>query len=557
MNVEVLAKHIAVAKGEVKANLVLKNGNIVDIFCHRTYIADVAIEDGIIVGLGQYDGLKNVDCTNKYIMPSFFDTHLHFESSMVTPDKYLAVAIPHGVTMLNCDSHEIANVCGEDGIQFMIDSTVGVPIDVNFMLPSCVPVTPFEHGNADITAADTKRLMDSGKFFGIAEMMNYPGVLAKDGEVLAKIATSDIVDGHAPHLSGNMLNAYLSTGILTDHECESAAEVYEKISRGMYVMVREGSQTKNLTTLIEAVNAYTKRRLMFCTDDRYIGEVRETGSLQNCIVTAVENGVDVYDAIAMASLNAYECYGIRNNGAVAINFKADLVVADALVPRNITQVYKGGVLVAENGKPLFKLPKADCSKVVNTVNIKPIAHSDFALAFKPNKSTVIEVMKDTVATKKVYCDSSNVGLNKMAVIERHNATGNIGKCWVKGFNLEGGAIAQTIGHDSHNITVVGDNDSDMLAAVNALGRDGGIVVVMNGVVKHKFTLDIAGLMSSKEVNEVIAEHEKLDGLVKELGINDDIAPFMLLSFLSLIVIPEVKLSDSGLFDVNEFRFIEE
>lgn len=555
-NTQQLARRIEVASGRVKADLVLKNANVVDIFCHRVIKCDVAIADGIIVGLGQYDGLNNVDCTDRYVMPSFFDTHLHFESSMSTPDKYLWEALAKGVTTLNADPHEIANVCGKDGIDYMIDCAADSPIDVNFMLPSCVPATPFEHGNAVFTAKDIKQMFGTGKFFGLAEMMNYPGVIYADNEVLEKISTASICDGHAPQLTGNQLNAYLCTGIVSDHECETVDEVCEKVSKGMYVMIREGSQTKNLSTLIGAINDFTKRRLMYCTDDRYIGEVVESGTIQNCVIKSVENGIDIYDALTIASLNAYECYKIPNKGAVSINYSADLIVADDIVPRNILQVYKNGKLVAENGKSLYTPKKVDDSKVTNTVRIKPLKASQFQPKFIPNKTPVMQILKDTVVTKTVYTDTTE-GLNMCAVIERHNATGNIGTCWVKGFNLKHGAIAQTIGHDSHNITVLGDNTEDMLLAVNALGSEGGMALVVNGKVEYVFRLDIAGLMSSKSTHEVIAEHHTLMEKTKALDINPEIAPYMLLSFLSLIVIPEIKITDRGLFDVAKFNFFEE
>ncbi len=551
-----LKRRIDAAAGREKADLVLKNANAVDIFCHRTVTCDVAITDGIIVGLGNYDGKVDVDCTGKYVMPSFYDTHLHFESSMATPDRYLAAAVPHGVTTVNADCHEIANVCGEKGVEFMIACTKGIPADVNFMLPSCVPATPFEHANARFTARDTQRMLSSGKFFGLGEMMNYPGVIAADPDVLGKIAAARIIDGHAPMLTGKDLDAYLTAGIITDHECETVDEVYEKIGKGMYVMVREGSQTKNLSTLIGAVNDYTKRRMVFCTDDRYIGEVISDGTIQNCVVSACRHGIDVYDALAMASLNAFECYGIKNKGAVAVGFAADLVVSDNLIPEKILSVYKDGRLVAENGKALFALPSIDKCGVTGTVNVAPVTASSLIPKFIPDKTPVMRVLKDTVATKKVFRQNTE-GLNMCAVIERHKATGNVGKCWVENFGLRGGAIAQTVGHDSHNITVMGDNAEDMALAVNALGREGGMALVVNGKIEYLFKLEIAGLMSSKLAEQIIEEHRILEEKTKILGINPEIEPFMLLSFLSLIVIPEIKLTDSGLFDVCEFRFIEE
>lgn len=555
-NVSQLQRNIEIALGKRKADLVLKNATVVDLFCHTTHVCDVAIADGIIVGLGQYDGNLLVDCTGKFVMPSFFDTHLHFESSLATPDRYLSVAVPHGVTTVNADCHEIANVCGETGVQYMMDCVKNIPVNVRFMLSSCVPSTPFDHANAEFTAADTERMMAEGKYCGLAEMMNYPAVLAGDTEVLRKIACAAHTDGHAPALSGKQLNAYLAAGILTDHECNTVPEVLEKVGKGMYVQIREGSQTKNLTTLIGAVNNATKRRLLFCSDDRNIGDVRATGTIQNCVVTAVEKGVDIFDALTIASLNAYECYGIPRCGAIAIGYRADLLVTDDLVPRKILQVYCNGKKVAENGKALFGLSSADASLVTDTVRIAPLNEKDFIPKFTAGQTPVMEVFPNTIVTARTYC-SSTKGLNLCAVIERHKASGNVGCCYVKGFDLKGGAIAQTVGHDAHNITVVGDNPHDMLLAVDALGKNGGMAIVAKGKVEYVFELPIAGLMSAKEPDEIIAEHETLFEKTKAcLQMNPDISPYMLLSFLSLVVVPELKLTDSGLFDVTNFRFID-
>ncbi|MEG2015370.1 MAG: amidohydrolase family protein, partial [Clostridia bacterium] len=375
-------KHkIDCAMGRVKCDTVLKNANVVDVFCHKINKCDVAITDGKIVGLGEYSGNIEIDVEGKYVLPSFYDTHLHFESSMLTPDEYIKLIAPKGVTMINADPHEIANVCGLDGINFMLESTINSPVKINFMFPSCVPATPFDHGNAVLDSAIIAEQMKKGNFFGLAEMMNYPGVINADSDVLKKIETSNHIDGHAPRLNGKELNAYLTTGITTDHECETVDEVFEKVSKGMFVMIREGSQTKNLKYLIKSFNEYTKRRLIFCTDDRYVGDIIESGSISNCIATSIESGVDPIDAIIMGSLNAYDCYGIPNKGAVAINYDADLIVSSDLSTLNIDMVFCGGVKIAEKGKALFDIKKANQSKVINTVNIKEVTEKDFDLPF--------------------------------------------------------------------------------------------------------------------------------------------------------------------------------
>ncbi len=550
-----LSRRISCAAGREKSDLVLKNAKIVDVFCQKIIESDVAVAEGRTVGLGDYQGRQEIDCSGKYVMPSFFDTHIHFESSMLTPNEYVRIAAPKGVTTLNCDTHEIANVCGEEGIKYMIECAKGLPVDINFMLPSCVPSTPFDHSNAVLDAKTLAELKLKYNFLGLAEMMNYVGVVNGDKDVGAKLELFDFCDGHSPRLSGKQLNAYLCGGIYTDHEAECVDEVLEKISKGMYIMIREGSQTKTLKALINAVNPYTLRRLIFCTDDRYAGDILLSGSISNCIHLAVDSGIAPIDAIKMASLNAYECYGIKNRGAVAPNFHADLVVSEDITAQKISYVFKAGKMIAKEGKALFDTNRnVDASKVTNTVNIRPLKVSDLEMKFDEN-IPVIQVMPDTVVTNKVYKKSAE-GLNMCANIERHKATGNIGKCFVEGFGLAGGAIAQTIGHDSHNITVLGDNAADMVKAVEALGKGGGMSLVIKGEVKYVFPLAIAGLMSEFGAEKTDRMHGELLQAAKALNINPKIEPFMLLSFLSLIVIPEIKISDSGLFDVTTFSFIK-
>ncbi len=549
-----ISKRISAAAGKIKADLVLKNARIVDVFCHKIIDGNVAICDGRIVGIGDYEGLQEIDVKNQYVMPSFFDTHVHFESSMLTPNEYLKLVVVKGITTINVDPHEIANVCGFDGIEYMVESAKNMPVDVNFMLPSCVPATPFDHGNAIFDSKAILQLKEKYNFFGLAEMMNYPGVINCDEDVMKKLQIFDIIDGHAPSLTGKTLNAYRNGNILTDHESSTMEEVMEKISRGMYIMVREGSQTKNLKSLIKSTNFYTMRRMVFCTDDRYCGDILKTGSISNCIAMAIDNGIDPIDAITMATLNAYECYKISNKGAIAPNYFADIVVSNDLRCQNISYVLKNGEVVAKNGKIVRDVVnKVNDTLVTNTVHIKPVKAEDFDMTFDSSKP-VLGIIPDTVVTKKLFKKTPE-GLNKCAVIERHKGTGNIGKCFVEGFDLTNGAIAQTIGHDAHNITVIGDNSQDMALAVNALGNSGGMSLVVNGKVEAFMPLPIAGLMSDKTAREVDNEHEILLEKTKQLSINKDIHPFMLLSFLSLIVIPELKITDSGLFDVIEFKFI--
>lgn len=539
------------ALGTQKADLVIKNAKIIDVFCHRIIDGDIAITDGIIAGIGEYSGNNEIDADGAYVMPSFIDSHLHIESSMLSPAQFTKIIAPKGVTTIIADPHEIANVCGENGLDYMIRSADGVPVDVKFMMPSCVPSTPFENSGAVIDADKTQKIMSRHNFWGLGEMMNYPGLLSLSDDVLGKIDCADIIDGHAPSLTGNDLCAYASCGILTDHECTTAEELTEKVSQGMYVQLREGTQSQNIAQLVDGITPYTLRRLLFCTDDRYLGDVIENGSISNCIQKAVSLGVDPIDAIIMATINPAECYKLNKTGAIASGYKADLLISQDITAKNIIAVFKDGVKIAENGIALFDVPNADNSKVIGTVNIPKITANMLKADFDKNLPA-INVLPHSLYTVPSYCETSN-GLNMCAVIERHHMTGNIGKCFIDGFGLQGGAIAQTIGHDSHNITVLGDNYDDMAAAVNALGKNGGMAVCANGKVTY-FELNIAGLMSDKDAHEVLAEHKNIIASLSQLKYNDGIDPFMMLSFLSLPVIPEIKLTDCGLFDVTKMQF---
>lgn len=542
---------ISAALGEEKAQLVIKNAKIVDVFCRSIIEGDIAVEDGIIVGIGSYDGENVIDADGAYVMPSFIEGHLHIESSMLAPSQFAKIIAPKGVTTVIADPHEIANVCGEDGLEYMIESAKGVPVDIKFMMPSCVPATPFENSGAVIDSAKTREIMSRHEFYGLGEMMNYPGIMMKNEDVLSKLDCADIIDGHAPSVTGKQLCTYASCGIRTDHECMSADELTEKVSRGMYVQLREGTQSQNIKALLDGVTPYTMRRLLFCTDDRYLGDVMKYGSISNCIKKAAECGLDPIDGIIMATLNAAECYKLDRLGAVAPSYRADLIISRDLTASDIVAVFKEGVKIAENGRALFDAPSADNSRVTGTVNIGTVTADMLRAEFRPDVPA-IKVLAHSLYTVPSLHETAD-GLNMCAVLERHNKTGNIGKCFIDGFDLTGGAIAQTIGHDSHNITVLGDNYEDMAAAVNALGKNGGMAVCARGKVTY-FELNIAGLMSDRGADEVLAAHEKVTAALSELSYSEGIDPFMMLSFLSLPVIPEIKLTDKGLFNVNEMRF---
>lgn len=546
-------KRIKAAKGEIKADLVIKNANICDLLTHSVTKGDVAITDGVIAGIGSYSGDREIDANGKYVMPSFVESHVHIESSMLSPGEYARLAAAKGVTEVIADPHEIANVSGEDGLEFMINSAKDLPVNIHFMLPSCVPATPFDSSGCVIDSEKTAYLMEKYNFFGLGEMMNYPGVLSCVPDVLNKLDTDKIIDGHAPLITGKDLNAYAAAGIKTDHECTNTREALEKISKGMYVLMREGTQSKNVKDLVGAVNPYTLRRFLFCTDDRYLGDIIDKGSIQNCINVAVKEGLDPLDALVIACLNPTECYNLGRRGIIAPSYKADLIIAEDITARNITHVFKDGALIAHMGKALFE-GKTACDKSVrDSVHIKEMTKEDFTLEFKKGMS-VIEVLPHSLITKE-YEAQEREGLNLCAVIERHRNTGNIGRCFIKGFDLKGGAIAQSIGHDSHNITVVGSDEKSMAAAVNALGKSGGMSVVRDGELISFMPLPIAGIMSDKGAEETLLRHKEVIEGLKALSVNENIDPFMMLSFLSLLVIPSVKISDKGLFDVDNWRFI--
>lgn len=544
---------IDIAMGRKRADLVIKNATVADVFNGEWIVGDVAVCGDRIAGVGKYDGKIEIDGTGKYVMPSFYDSHLHFESVMIRPSEYLKAAIPKGVTSFNADPHEIANVCGEKGIRFMTDDVRGIPADVHFMMPSCVPATPEDKSGCVLDAGEAARIGEELGLFGLGEMMNFPGVVNCDPDVMKKLEAYEIIDGHAPSVGGNALNAYACGNILTDHECETVEEAREKISKGMYVLVREGGQTRNLKTLVKAINQKNKRRFLFCTDDCNVEDLFGSGTIGNAIKLAVECGLEPIDAITIASLNAYEAYGIKKHGAIAPGYSADFLVCGDNIAQNAERVYYRGKLVAKNGKALFDAAPADASALRGSVHIKPVKQSDFTFEFEKGMP-VMRVFPNTIVTKAVTAESAD-GLNLMCSIERHDGTGMIGHCFVDGFGLKNGAIAQTVGHDAHNITVLGDNAQDMKLAVEALGGDGGLVVVSSGKLLGKLPLEIAGLMTDAPAEKAIAVRKQFFGALSDMEYNKDIEPFMLLSFMTLIVIPEVKLNHKGLFDVTKREYI--
>ncbi len=562
-----LEQYIDAAIGRKKAEIVLKNGKFVNVFTGEVCEGDIAIEGGKIVGFGQYEGEKEYDISGKVAVPGLIDAHVHIESSQLSPEEFAKLILPRGTTTVIADPHEITNVCGIAGAKYIADASENTPLEVKVMLPSCVPATAFETSGAILSGADTEKYIGEDFIYGLGEFMNYPGVIYKDPEAMKKLAAAHgagkVIDGHAPSTSGPGLNAYIAAGISTDHECTSPAEALEKVSKGMYVHLREGSATRNVAVNCKAVNAANLRRFLLCTDDRHAADLQAKGHLDNALRVAVGAGMDPVWAVIAATLNSAECYALRGKGALAPGYDADIAVFDDLQSFRCAMVFKGGKLVAKEGKALFEtgekyLPDA----VKNTVHVGTVAADDFKLKLAGRRANVIRILKDNVVTEKVVreVESGNGDVNikgtdllKLAVVERHRGTGNIGLGLLEGYGLKNGAIALTIAHDSHNIIVLGDNNADMAAAVMELKRvGGGMAVVEKGKV-YSLALDIAGLMSSLPAAEYIEQSEKLLEKAYSMGVSRDFEAFMSLSFLALLVIPSLKLSDRGLFDVDKFE----
>lgn len=565
-----IKRRIDLAAGRGKVELVLKNCKIVNVFNHKIIEGNIGINAGKIIGIGDYEGFEEVDMAGKYVAPGLIDSHEHLESSMVTPAQMSRVVVPKGTTTIIADPHEIANVCGIEGIEFMMDSAEKVPLNVFFMLPSCVPATEFETSGAKLTAEDLAPLMVRKNVLGLGELMDFPGVISGRTDIIDKmmIAQDKIIDGHGPVIQGKDLNAYMINGIKTDHECGTLAEMEERLDRGMYIAIREGSAAKNLQTLIQGVNEYNARRITLCTDDKNPEDILKEGHIDFSVRKAIAHGIDPITAIQMATINTAECYYLRDIGGIAPGYDADLIVVDDLKAFNILEVYKKGIKVAEDGKPLFEVTETDTSNVVKTVNMKPVKAEHLQIKLGTDIVRVISVKPFSLVTesniRKVNLNDEGyfekhkyIDIVKLAVIERHKGTGNIGLGLVENFKITNGAIATTIAHDSHNLIVIGDNDADMLKAIEAVEElQGGIAVVHNGEVSS-LQLRIAGLMSERPMEEVAMQLEKLLKIAhNKLGVNEKIDPFMTLSFLALPVIPDIKLTDQGLFDVLEFNFID-
>ena len=565
-----MKKFIDVAMGREKADLVIKGGNVINVYTGEIEVADVAIVDGYIAGVGSYEGNSVVDAKGKYVSPGFIDGHCHVESTMLSPVNFAMNVMPCGTTTCICDPHEIANVCGVEGVDYMIGESAKAPLDAIYMAPSCVPATPYENNGATIDSSDIGKMLDNN-CYGVGEFMNAPGVVNCDSEVLEKLRVAAdrgvVVDGHYPLADSKALNAYIGAGISTDHECLDIVDAMNKLRRGMYVLMREGSATRNVRDLIRLITPRTIRRLVFCTDDKQVHDLKNIGHIDNNIKIAISLGISTIDAITIATLNAAECYKLDDRGVIAPGKIADLVIIDDLADFNILEVYKNGVLVAKDKKALFGGKAEPTSAVMSSVHCASMTATDLQLHLKSDKIRVIGIEPHNVSTSSLvrtvnvedgkYVRLDGDGFSKICVVERHKNTGNVGIALLEGYDIKGGAVALSVAHDSHNIIACGDNDDDIAMAINEIRRvGGGMTAVKAGKVYDTLELPIAGLMSDRNSDYVGEYTTKLNKFAyEELCVNREAEAFMTLSFLSLVVIPELKISDNGLFDYSSFKFV--
>lgn len=566
-----MRQRAVLASGKQQVALVLKNCKIINVFNGKIIASDIAIDHGKIIGIGNYNGETVLDMGGRYVAPGLIDAHMHMESTLVTPEQMSRIIVPRGTTTVIADPHEIANVLGIEGINYMIEAASNTELNGFFMMPSCVPATPFENAGFILDRDALSTLESHPKVLGLGEVMDYPNVISGNLDILSKLEMADrmIIDGHGPSLTGKALNAYVINGIRTDHECTTVEEMEERIGLGMYVAIREGTAARNLEVLIKGINNHTKQQCMFCTDDKHPEDILKEGHIDYNVKRAIELGIDPITAIQMATINPARCYNLRDIGAIAPGYDADLIVFDSFDTFEIEEVFKKGRLVAKNKKPLFEVSISDTSKVTNTIKLKPITSEQLHLSLESDVAKVIRITPGSIVTehvvRRIYQDHNGhfkpnpmIDIVKIAVLERYGKTNTIGIGLVENFKIKNGAIATTISHDSHNVIVIGDNDADMAQAVNALIEiEGGIVLASNGKIIGKLPLPIAGLMSTQSMEEVSSQIEKLKKLANEtLSIPSTLEPFMTLSFLALPVIPELKITDQGYFDVTKFEFVD-
>ena len=554
---------IAVAAGREKADLVLKNAKYLNVFSNEFLCGDIAVANGLIAGVGKYDGKTEIDVSGKLVLPGFIDAHIHLESSMVTPAEFAKAVVAHGTTTVITDPHEITNVMGIDGVEYMIQASQNLPIDVHFMMPSCVPATEIDESGAELDCKDIDLYLDNKKVLGLAEMMNYVGVINGDKNVLSKIVTSQAhhkkIDGHAPELSGNDLNAYIAAGVYSDHECSTFENALEKLRKGQFIMIREGTAAHNLKALMPLLTQQYYARCMFATDDKHPNDLLYGGHIDYIVKQALKNGADPIVALKTATHHAARYFLLNNKGAIASGYLADIVVVDNLEDFNVETVFKCGKLVFDGEVKDFSAPTVDeklAEKCFDTFHLDSVTPSSFKV---DGKLGLIGLVGGELLTRNLgTADKIDVenDILKIACIERHKGTNHIGVGYVKGYSLKSGAVATSVAHDSHNIITVGCNDDDIAVAVNAIkDSKGGIAVVENGKIKALLELPIAGLMSDEPLTTVNEKLENAKLSAYELGADKSIDPFMTLSFLSLPVIPSLRITTKGVFDAENWKML--
>lgn len=554
---------IAAAAGREKADLVLKNAKYLNVFSNEFLCGDIAVANGLIAGVGKYDGKTEIDVSGKLVLPGFIDAHIHLESSMVTPAEFAKAVVAHGTTTVITDPHEITNVMGIDGVEYMIQASQNLPIDVHFMMPSCVPATEIDESGAELDCKDIDLYLDNKKVLGLAEMMNYVGVINGDKNVLSKIVTSQAhhkkIDGHAPELSGNDLNAYIAAGVYSDHECSTFENALEKLRKGQFIMIREGTAAHNLKALMPLLTQQYYSRCMFATDDKHPSDLLYGGHIDYIVKQALKNGADPIVALKTATHHAARYFLLNNKGAIASGYLADIVVVDNLEDFNVETVFKCGKLVFDGEVKDFSAPTVDeklAEKCFDTFHLDSVTPSSFKV---DGKLGLIGLVGGELLTRNLgTADKIDVenDILKIACIERHKGTNHIGVGYVKGYSLKSGAVATSVAHDSHNIITVGCNDDDIAVAVNAIkDSKGGIAVVENGKIKALLELPIAGLMSDEPLTTVNKKLENAKSSAYELGADKSIDPFMTLSFLSLPVIPSLRITTKGVFDAENWKML--
>ncbi len=555
---------IAAAAGREPADLVLKNATFVNVFSNELSTMDIAVAEGLIVGMGSYQGRSEVDCTGKIVLPGFLDAHIHLESSLVSPTEFVKAVLPHGTTTVVTDPHEIANVMGTDGIEYMLQATEDLPVDVRFMLPSCVPATPLDESGAILDYRAIDSFYDHPRVQGLAEMMNFVGAINGDEQTVEKIVAAQAhhkkIDGHAPDLQGNDLNAYIAAGVYSDHECHDVKDAIAKLERGQFIMIREGTAARNLEALMPLLTGKYADRCMFCTDDKHPNDLLEKGHIDYIVKKAISLGADPITAVKVACHNAARYFLLNNRGGISPGYLADFVIIDNFQDFNIEQVYKKGVLMVDHGEIQdFPSPEIEpylVERAHKTFHVAALTAEDFA---EKRPRGIIGMVDGEITTVDAgYSDRIDVEYDvlKIAVVERHKNTHHIGIGYIQGYGLKSGAVATSISHDSHNIIVVGTNETDMAAAVNRVVElNGGIVVWDGGQSVAEVPLAIAGIMSDEPLVTVNEKLETAKSAAHKLGVNPGIDPFMTLSFMALPVIPSLRITTRGVFDVTTQSYV--